>query len=948
MFVRQVAWLGLRATCVRGGQSSEIDGRYNGLSMDSVPASPSLVKPFPDYLQFQGAWRPYQARILDRLTEYISDRRLHLVAAPGSGKTILGLEIIRRINAPTLVLAPTITIRDQWVDRLGSFFLAEGQPVPSCVSVNLKNPALLTIATYQALHAICAPGHKDPEPTGEEEDACLETSSPTEEDENGKTLLQFPEILKLAAFRTLVMDEAHHLRSEWWKTLTFVADSLDQPTIVALTATPPYDVSPFEWQRYEALCGTVDAEVSVPELVLEGDLCPHQDYVYLSIPKREELRVITEFRQGVDSLVQRLLAEKAFAAAIRSHPWIVAPRENIAAILDDPKYLSSMVIFLNTAGDKVPGAVLDVVGLTRKRIPSLELEWLETLLTRCLYSDADSFSAHDALFKSIRRDLLNLRAIERRRVMLRSPSDHLKLLTTSVTKLESISEIIKLEAGAQKDSLRAVILTDFIRKSELPKTASEASVFEDIGVVPIFETLRSANLPDVRLGVLSGSLVIIPASAVTCARDAAQKLGMHQDDLMVLETPHDSAYRILSLRGEYHQGAVRVVTSVFQAGEITVLVGTKALLGEGWDAPCMNTLVLASFVGSYVLSNQMRGRSIRMDPERPVKVANIWHLVCIEPGAFGPGDDYELLARRCAAFAGVSVTAPVIENGTNRLGIGIPPFTPGQIDDRNRQTSLRALDRVGLHRQWMQALEAGTTKQMVDGLKAANESLPKGFVFSNTIAALLVEAVSIFFIVVGQLMRGLGRLPRSEQDWPYTIIVVLSIAAVVCIPWVFLAGWRWLRHGTPERSIKQIGRAVLEALEYAGAIDRRAGEFRVYADKQDDGTVFCWVGGGTGREQNIFLEGMQQILRPIDNPRYLLARGRVWRLFREDYFAVPEVLARKKECAQFFAKQWQKLVGPIRLVFARTPEGRRLLLRARGHSLTAAFQKRSERISCWK
>jgi hypothetical protein len=38
------------------------------------------------------------------------------------------------------------------------------------------------------------------------------------------------------------------------------------------------DVSPFEWQRYEELCGPVDAEVSVPELVLEGDLCPHQDY----------------------------------------------------------------------------------------------------------------------------------------------------------------------------------------------------------------------------------------------------------------------------------------------------------------------------------------------------------------------------------------------------------------------------------------------------------------------------------------------------------------------------------------------------------------------------------------------------------------------------------------------------------------------------------------------
>src|SRR5258708_14329094 len=210
---------------------------------------------------------------------------------------------------------------------------------------------------------------------------------------------------------------------------------------------------------------------------------------------------------------------------------------------------------------------------------------------------------------------------------------------------------------------------------------------------------------------------------------------------------------------------VRLITHVFDRGVISVLVGTKALLGEGWDAPCMNTLVLASFVGSYVLSNLMRGRSIRVDLEQPEKVANIWHLVCVEPGDFGPGEDYELLVRRCAAFAGVSTAAPVIENGTNRLGIGHPPFRAEQIDDRNRQTCARALDRAGLHRQWKLALDAGTTKQMVDGLRAANETLPKGFVLSNTIAALLVEAVSIFFIVIGQPMPVLGRaLPRNRHD----------------------------------------------------------------------------------------------------------------------------------------------------------------------------------------
>ena len=100
---------------------------------------------------------------------------------------------------------------------------------------------------------------------------------------------------------SLAVDEAHHLRAEWWKTLKFVVENLDKPTIIALTATPPCDVSPFEWQRYEELCGEVDAEVSVPELVLSGDLCPHQDYVYFSVPSDTEQKVFSEFRAAVDS-----------------------------------------------------------------------------------------------------------------------------------------------------------------------------------------------------------------------------------------------------------------------------------------------------------------------------------------------------------------------------------------------------------------------------------------------------------------------------------------------------------------------------------------------------------------------------------------------------------------------------------------------------------------------
>jgi superfamily II DNA or RNA helicase len=912
--------------------------------MGSAPTE-SVRNTFPNEMAFRRTWRTYQSRLLDKLDSYLENNRLHVVAAPGSGKTVFGLEVVRRINQRTLVLAPTITIRNQWVERLVEHFLPPDSPKPNWISTDIRHPQLFTVATYQALHALCS-GEAEhvEEQTPEEQNGLGAEPTTGNGNEKPKVPVHLPD--SLTGFKTLVVDEAHHLRAEWWRTLTFVSEQL-RPTIVALTATPPYDVSPYEWQRYEELCGAVDAEVAVPELVLQGDLCPHQDYVYFSTPAEPEQKTLTEFRTSVDAFIARLRQNNKFTSAIAVHPWITNPDLHMEEILNDPEYLSSMVIFLNAAGDNVPSEVLDALGIGLKRIPPLDLEWLEVLLTHCLYSDVENFSAIESTTKTIRHELLAIGAIERRRVVLQNSSDHAKLLTTSVTKLHSIEEIVRLEAGAQGEKLRCVVLTDFIRKTELPKTTEELSTFEDIGVVPIFETLRRADIPVMHLGVLCGSLVIVPASCEVMIRKTASSLGIRLDDLTLRPLIHDPNYLSIEITGEYRQGSVRLLTAVFEQGGITVLVGTKSLLGEGWDAPTINTLILASFVGSYVLSNQMRGRSIRVDPACPTKTANIWHLVCAEPGLFGPGNDYELLVRRCSAFVGVNAASSIIENGTERLGLGKPPFTRAQIGDLNDRTCRRALDRDGLRRSWDEALAAGPMKQMTYGLKAKEEALPRGFIISSTLASLLVQAGSVaIFMLIGYL-RLLPKLRSASEYLAYGIFVA-AVIVLNCLPWTVLALWRFIRHGTPERSIKQIGSAVLESLSFAGVIDESAANFRIYANRNEDGTVYCWIAGGSGREQAIYLRALREVLSPVDNPRYLLARKKLWRFFGEDYFVVPDLLARKKAFAEFFAKRWGRRVGPVQLVYTRTPEGRKILLRARMHSLTAAFQKRTERVSCWK
>jgi superfamily II DNA or RNA helicase len=898
-------------------------------------------------MAFQGNWRTYQARLLARLDFYLEDRRLHIVAAPGSGKTVFGLEAIRRINRPTLVLAPTITIRNQWAERLVQYFLPRGSARPEWVSTNIRRPELLTIATYQALHALCS---GELEETG---DACTEeeTNSAVEQPDsnasgNGKSAIEIELPEALSGFETLVVDEAHHLKAEWWRTLTFVADRL-KPALVALTATPPYDVSPYEWQRYEDLCGPVDAEVAVPELVLQGDLCPHQDYVYFSVPAPVELKTLVEFRVAVEAFAGRLRQNREFTEALANHPWMEDPNSYIEEILEDPKYLSSMVVYLNAAGEQIPREVLHCLAVDSKSIPPFGLDWLEILLTHCLYADPERFKDIDPVLKTMRHELGQLGAIERRKVVLRNPSDHTKLLTTSRTKLHSIDEIVRMEASALKDRLRCVVLTDFIRKAELPKSPEETAEFDDIGVVPVFETLRRAGIPDVRLGVLCGSLVIIPESSRELTIRTAAAIGIEPADLAFHAMPHDPRYLLVDIKNAYHQGSVRLITAVFEQGGITLLVGTKSLLGEGWDAPTINTLILASFVGSYVLSNQMRGRSIRIDPASPAKTANVWHLVCVEPGPFGPGDDYALLARRCSAFVGVNYASATIENGTERLGLGDPPYTYQQITGLNAKTTLRALDREGLRHSWDEALASGSIKQMTDGLKADEKALPRRFVLRNTIAALLFQAGMWFVIIFSELMRALGRFQSDRAPFVF-IAVIAGLSAIVSLPWAVLAVWRLIRHGTPERSMKQIGTVVLEALKYEGSISSPSSGFQVNADHNRDGSVYCWIAGGTGRDQAIFLRALREVLRPVDNPRYLLARTRFWRFFREDYFAVPDLLARKRDCAEVFSRNWRRRVGPVQLVYTRTPEGRKILLRARGHSFAAAFQNGAERASCWK
>ena len=183
----------------------------------------------------------------------MADGRVHISAAPGSGKTTLGIEFIRRFNKPALVLVPTITIREQWAERIKEAFLETPSEAKALLSQNLKEPKTITIVTYQALHSALTRYKGSLSCQAEDE------AMPSEEVDFSQ--FDLAKMMQDIGLGTLCLDECYHLRNEWWKSLEEFRRQFVQISLIALTATPPYDSEPALWQRYMNLCGEKENRV---------------------------------------------------------------------------------------------------------------------------------------------------------------------------------------------------------------------------------------------------------------------------------------------------------------------------------------------------------------------------------------------------------------------------------------------------------------------------------------------------------------------------------------------------------------------------------------------------------------------------------------------------------------------------------------------------------------
>jgi hypothetical protein len=157
----------------------------------------------------------------------------------------------------------------------------------------------------------------------------------------------------------------------------------------------------------------------------------------------------------------------------------------------------------------------------------------------------------------------------------------------------------------------------------------------------------------------------------------------------------------------------------------------------------------------------------------------------------------------------------------------------------------------------------------------------------------------------------------------------------------------FFRHLPVDGAVRQIALAVRDALCAARLIENDPHYLSVRSDRRDDGSFVISLTGAEFYEQALFADCLNEALGPIENPRYLITRRSLTRsIGREDCHAVPERFGLNKERAELFHRAWRRRLGPSELIYTRSADSRRTLLRARARSFAGAAAA-SERVDRW-
>lgn len=993
------------------------------MAPDKTPvASPQTPHPGatgPTPPAFRLPFHRYQALALEAFEAGRKDNRdrCYVVMPPGSGKTVVGLEIARRLGRKTIVFGPNTAIQAQWIRQWDDF------APPSPAGTDPRLSADLTILTYQALctldtdtglDELAGPDSEEPdEDEAGEANATAAGAAPNalaEATPNGATAAEHRrranelaerrrrrkliarggdraalldllhpngrkiiERMKSMPEVTLVLDECHHLLEMWGSLVQAVIDELgDSVFVIGLTATPPGDMGAREEQLYNELFGRADFEAVTPAVVKEGELAPYQELAYLTTPLPGELDYMRAQSQRFDDLIADLM-NPMFA----SRPFIDWLHQRAverggpsgAQIswarfeLDEPDLALAVLRLFLARGFKLPSGAR--IGERHRQSPTAD-DWAVMIEDYCQgFLDRSMAPGDGAAWERIRRALPAVGYVLTRQGVRAyvSPTD--RVLALSASKGVAAQLILDLEQQQLGADLRALVLCDYERagvellvelRSVLDAQAGSAALILKLLVSdaatraldPILLTGRTvacSRATATRLIAWCGQQAPEIATALAAVAPARPPVAIAAtaawDDVVVIDPQH-------SWWAPRHY--VPLITRYFEEGRSRCLVGTRGLLGEGWDAHTVNVLIDLTAASTSTSVHQMRGRSLRLDQRLPRKVADNWDVVCVAPDEAKGLSDYSRFVRKHRAYYALNA-AGEIECGVSHVDPTLTPFGPPPATDTaalNARTLARIARREEAYGQW----QVGTPYRNVETESVRihfNRSigLPgSAVVGSGASNALRGRTRAIWLGGAILLATWFGSAFGSESA------TALGVLAGLVGTLLLAAGpAARMRAALPSDSLESIASAVVEAMAATGGIDRKLGRPALRIVVQPDGYYRCYLDGASRGDSGAFAAALDQILAPLESPRYIIPRrvldppaGALDRFKltirsglgfpggRLVYHAVPDFLAARKERVIVFKMAWRRWVGGGSPLFYRDPKAVGILAVAQGEN----------------
>lgn len=579
-----------------------------------------------------------------------------------------------------------------------------------------------------------------------------------------------------------------------------------------------------------------------------------------------------------------------------------------------------------------------------------------------------------------------------------SPVD--EVISGSGAKAAQTAWILRHEFSELGEAMRAVVVTDFavhgsgkgrartgggVAEARAPERGGALRVFSQLAADPTVAALHPVLLTAQHLRVLASDPPVLgrlraltgaplPATPLAPAPDA----GTTDEGGGALVMDVDTA-------GTTASALVAAASQLVTEGTVRVIVGTRGLLGEGWDCPAVNTLVDLSAVATSAATQQLRGRTLRLDPAWADKVAHNWSVVCLLPGDTGIDASHDLtrLGRKQEHMWGLSLN-PSDAAGTLVRGIdntlGEPHIVAlrrarGTVDAGAVNRLNAATEEILVPREVSRRLWAVGGPYSDDVGARVDVDTPPDFDFVSGPTALSVLGLFVSLVVaalgVGALavVRVFTAFPLQGSVRVWTWWLVAAALGLGGAGYVLWRGgpvvWRlWRSRSRPTSLYPGAARAVLLALQRSGHLGKgyRTDDLRVTVRDR----VRVSLEGGSEAERVLFADTFAEVFAPIGatRPRWLLLTSHVPEAPADrtrashpvvvplarlvnlatrgsvHHLAVPRLLGRSKASAAGFADAWWHEVGPVSLCDVSGLAGVDTLVAARAERSTAGLRTR--------